>query len=175
MRARKGAGGDGGDPWLDENQFAAAYAFAASPARWALERHDWKAAAALELSRRGSLGTGSETPKRWCITRERSARLARATRPRRAVGPKRSPPSVSALPATRDYDWSGSIGSAMGSRDGADRYWPKGRRTKGSVCCVLPPIMRMPSTSTRDSRGVAARARDAGRSAAGEWSARLRP
>ena len=34
---------------LDENQFAAAYAFAASPARWALERHDWKAAAALEV------------------------------------------------------------------------------------------------------------------------------
>ncbi len=32
---------------IDENQFAAAYAFAASPARWALERHDWKAAAAL--------------------------------------------------------------------------------------------------------------------------------
>ncbi|MBC8168016.1 MAG: hypothetical protein H7Y20_19370, partial [Bryobacteraceae bacterium] len=34
---------------LDENQFAAGYAFAASPARWALERHDWKAAAALEI------------------------------------------------------------------------------------------------------------------------------
>jgi hypothetical protein len=33
---------------LDENQFAAAYAFAALPARWTLERHDWKAAAALE-------------------------------------------------------------------------------------------------------------------------------
>src|SRR5207253_2225895 len=34
---------------LDENQFAAAYAFAAVPARLALERHDWKAAAALEI------------------------------------------------------------------------------------------------------------------------------
>ncbi|PYT29290.1 MAG: hypothetical protein DMG57_12215 [Acidobacteria bacterium] len=34
---------------LDENQFAAAYAFAAAPARLALERHDWKAAAALEI------------------------------------------------------------------------------------------------------------------------------
>src|SRR5262249_3064705 len=33
---------------LDENQFAAAYALAAAPARWALERHDWHAAAALE-------------------------------------------------------------------------------------------------------------------------------
>src|ERR1043165_9857061 len=37
---------------LDENQFAAAYAFAASPARWALERRDWKAAAALEVNPR---------------------------------------------------------------------------------------------------------------------------
>src|ERR1035438_3587039 len=34
---------------LDENQFAAAYAFAASPARLPLERHDWRAAAALEI------------------------------------------------------------------------------------------------------------------------------
>jgi len=34
---------------LDENQFAAAYSFGAAPARWALERHDWKAAAALEM------------------------------------------------------------------------------------------------------------------------------
>src|SRR3954464_7132247 len=34
---------------LDEQQFAAAYAFAAMPARWALERQDWKAATAIEL------------------------------------------------------------------------------------------------------------------------------
>lgn len=34
---------------LDGNQFAAAYAFAASPARWAFERQDWKAAAALDV------------------------------------------------------------------------------------------------------------------------------
>src|SRR3954453_14919436 len=34
---------------LDENQFAAAYAFAPSPARWALERHDWSAAGALQV------------------------------------------------------------------------------------------------------------------------------
>jgi tetratricopeptide (TPR) repeat protein len=32
---------------LDEPQFAAAYALAAVPARWALERRDWRAAAAL--------------------------------------------------------------------------------------------------------------------------------
>jgi tetratricopeptide (TPR) repeat protein len=34
---------------FDEANFAAAYALAAVPARWALERRDWKAAAALEL------------------------------------------------------------------------------------------------------------------------------
>jgi tetratricopeptide (TPR) repeat protein len=34
---------------FDEPNFAAAYALAAVPARWALERRDWKAAAALEL------------------------------------------------------------------------------------------------------------------------------
>ncbi len=34
---------------FDEPQFAAGYAVAAIPARWTLERRDWKAAAALEL------------------------------------------------------------------------------------------------------------------------------
>jgi tetratricopeptide (TPR) repeat protein len=34
---------------LDQNQFAAAYALAAIPARYAIERHDWKAAASLEV------------------------------------------------------------------------------------------------------------------------------
>jgi tetratricopeptide (TPR) repeat protein len=34
---------------FDEPNFAAGYALAAVPARWALERRDWKAAAALEL------------------------------------------------------------------------------------------------------------------------------
>jgi tetratricopeptide (TPR) repeat protein len=34
---------------FDEPNFGAAYALAAVPARWALERRDWKAAAALEL------------------------------------------------------------------------------------------------------------------------------
>jgi hypothetical protein len=35
---------------VDDPQFAAAYAFAAAPVRYALERHDWKAAAVLEIS-----------------------------------------------------------------------------------------------------------------------------
>ena len=35
---------------VDDPQFAAAYAFAAAPIRYALGRHDWKAAAVLEVS-----------------------------------------------------------------------------------------------------------------------------
>jgi hypothetical protein len=35
---------------VDDPQPSAAYAFAAAPARYALERHDWKAAAALQIS-----------------------------------------------------------------------------------------------------------------------------
>src|SRR5579872_2204354 len=34
---------------VDEQQFAAAHSFAAAPQRYALERHDWKAAARIEL------------------------------------------------------------------------------------------------------------------------------
>src|SRR5260370_22113657 len=34
---------------VDDPQLAAAYAFAAAPVRYALERHDWKAAATLEI------------------------------------------------------------------------------------------------------------------------------
>jgi hypothetical protein len=34
---------------LDLDKIAAAYAFAAAPARYALDRHAWKSAAALQL------------------------------------------------------------------------------------------------------------------------------
>ncbi|HYO79979.1 MAG TPA: hypothetical protein VES20_01150 [Bryobacteraceae bacterium] len=94
---------------LDENQFAAAYAFAASPARWALERHDWKAASALTVK-----------PEWFPWSRFRNvealihyaraigaARTGDMTAARQAVG------AISdiqrALPSGRDYDWSGSI------------------------------------------------------------------
>ena len=96
---------------LDENQFAAAYGFAAAPARWALERHDWKAAAALELK-------PSWFP--WARFRNVEAMVHYA----RAIGAARSGDTAAAqqasdqlgailkaLPATRDYDWSGSVGA----------------------------------------------------------------
>jgi hypothetical protein len=95
---------------LDENQFAAAYAFAASPARWALERHDWGAAAALEIK-----------PAWFPWDRFRNvealvhyARAIGAARAGDAAAARRSTGEIAAIrramPATRDYDWSGSIG-----------------------------------------------------------------
>jgi hypothetical protein len=96
---------------LDENQFAAAYAFAAAPARWALERHDWKAAAALELK-----------PEWFPWSRFRNvealvhyAKAIGAARAGDVAAARRSAEEVAAirkaLPASRDYDWSGSIGA----------------------------------------------------------------
>jgi tetratricopeptide (TPR) repeat protein len=96
---------------LDENQFAAAYAFAASPARLALERHDWKAAAALEIK-----------PAWFPWNRFRNvealvhyARAIGAARAGDVTAARRSADEITAIrkamPATRDYDWSGSIGA----------------------------------------------------------------
>jgi hypothetical protein len=98
---------------LDENQFAAAYAFAAIPARWALERHEWKAAAALEVQ-----------PAWFPWNRFRNvealvhyAKAVGAARAGDAAAARRSAEQISAireaLPATRDYDWSGSIGAQL--------------------------------------------------------------
>jgi hypothetical protein len=95
---------------LDENNFAAAYAFAAAPARWALERHDWKAAAALVVK-----------PDWFPWQRFRNAealvhyaKAIGAARSGDLSGARRSAEEIakirSALPASRDYDWSGSIG-----------------------------------------------------------------
>lgn len=94
---------------LDENNFAAAYAFAASPARWALERHDWKAAAALAVK-------PDWFPWQRFRNAEALVHYAKAVGAARAgdpAGARRSAAELvnirSALPATRDYDWSGSI------------------------------------------------------------------
>jgi len=95
---------------LDENQFAAAYAFAAAPARWALERHDWRAAAALEIK---------PTWFPWNRFRNAEALVhyAKAIGAARAgdvAAARRSNDELAAIrratPATRDYDWSGSMG-----------------------------------------------------------------
>ncbi len=98
---------------LDENQFAAAYAFAASPARWALERHDWKAAAALEVK-------PAWFPWERFRNAEALVHYAKAIGAARAGDPaaaRRSAEKLAAirkvLPASRDYDWSGSIDAQL--------------------------------------------------------------
>ncbi|MBI3278784.1 MAG: hypothetical protein HYZ57_02965 [Acidobacteria bacterium] len=98
---------------LDENQFAAAYAFAASPARLALERHDWTAAARLGVE-----------PAWFPWNRFRNvealahyakaigaARVGDIPAARRAIGEIAA--IRKALPASRDYDWAGSVGAQL--------------------------------------------------------------
>jgi len=115
---------------LDENQFAAAYAFAASPARWALERHDWKAAATLEIK-----------PEWFPWNRFRNAEAlvhyARAIGAARAgdvAAARRSTDEIAAIrkamPATRDYDWSGSIGAQWEAAT-ALIAWAEGKKDEG--------------------------------------------
>lgn len=94
---------------LDDNQFAAAYAFAAAPARWALERHDWKAAAALQIG-----------PEWFPWDRFRNvealvhyAKAIGAARAGDAASARRSAAEAAAIrkamPRTGDFDWAGSI------------------------------------------------------------------
>ena len=115
---------------LDENQFAAAYAFAASPARWALERHDWKAAAALEIK-----------PAWFPWDRFRNvealvhyARAIGAARAGDVAAARRSADEIAAIrkamPATRDYDWSGSIGAQWEAAT-ALIAWAEGKKAEG--------------------------------------------
>ena len=115
---------------LDEDQFAAAYAFAASPARWALERHDWRAAAALEIK-----------PVWFPWNRFRNAealvhyaRAIGAARGGDVAAARRSNDEIAAIrkamPATRDYDWSGSIGAQWEAAT-ALIAWAEGKKDEG--------------------------------------------
>lgn len=107
---------------LDENQFAAAYAFAAAPARWALERHDWKAAAALKTA-----------PEWFPWDRFRNAealvfyaKAIGAARTGDAAGARRAADEMAAIantiPASGDYDWSGSINAQLSAANALIRY-----------------------------------------------------
>jgi hypothetical protein len=100
---------------LDENQFAAAYAFAAAPARWALERRDWKAAAALEVGPAWfpwSKFRNTEALVHYAkaIGAARSGDVAAAKRSAGEIASIRA-----RLPATKDYDWAGSIAAEWGA------------------------------------------------------------
>jgi tetratricopeptide (TPR) repeat protein len=115
---------------LDEDQFAAAYAFAAAPARLALERHDWRAAAALEIK-----------PAWFPWNRFRNvealvhyARAIGAARAGDVAAARRSADEITAIrraiPATRDYDWSGSIGAQWEAATGLIA-WAEGKEDEG--------------------------------------------
>jgi tetratricopeptide (TPR) repeat protein len=115
---------------LDEDQFAAAYAFAASPARLALERHDWRAAAALEIK-----------PAWFPWNRFRNvealvhyARAIGAALAGDVAAARRSADEITAIrkaiPATRDYDWSGSIGAQWEAAT-ALIAWAEGKKDEG--------------------------------------------
>jgi tetratricopeptide (TPR) repeat protein len=115
---------------LDENQFAAAYAFAASPARLALERHDWRAAAALEIK-------PAWFPWNRFRNVEALVHYARAIGSARAgdvAAARRSADEITAIrramPATRDYDWSGSIGAQWEAAT-ALIAWAEGKKDEG--------------------------------------------
>lgn len=96
---------------LDENQFAAAYAFAAAPARLALERHDWKAAAELQLQPAWFPWSRFRNVEALvyytrAIGAARAGDVSTARHSAAEIGAIRK-----ALPATPDYDWAGSIGA----------------------------------------------------------------
>src|SRR4029077_19226202 len=98
--------------------------------RWALERHDWKAAAALETR-----------PAWFPWDRFRNvealvhyARAIGAARAGDVQGAPRAAEEIAsirkAMPATRDYDWSGSIGAQW---EGATALiaWADGKKSDG--------------------------------------------
>jgi hypothetical protein len=96
---------------LNENAPQAAYAFAASPARFALERHDWKAAAALEVK-----------PEWFPWSRYRNtealvhyANAIGAAKLGDVAAAKKSAAEMAAIresvAGAKDYDWAGSIGA----------------------------------------------------------------
>jgi tetratricopeptide (TPR) repeat protein len=99
---------------FDEPNFAAAYALAAVPARWALERRDWKAAAELELS-------PLELPWQQYPYVPATTFFARAVGAARSGQPDRAGEAVSRLqqvhaeliksPIPGPYDWAGNVES----------------------------------------------------------------
>ncbi len=115
---------------LDENQFAAAYAFAAAPARWALERHAWRAAAALEIKPawfpwNRFRNTEALVHYAKAIGAARAGDVATARRSADEIDAIRK-----AMPATRDYDWSGSIGAQWEAAT-ASIVFAEGRKDEG--------------------------------------------
>ena len=94
---------------LDEQQFAAAYSFAAAPQRYALERHDWAASAGIELApgwfdwkRHPQFEAVAHYGRAIGAARSGQPDLARGEIAALAELQKRVPPA-------KDYDWSSAV------------------------------------------------------------------
>ena len=97
---------------FDEPNFAVAYALAAVPARWALERRDWKAAAALELPAvEMPWAQYAYVPAITYFARAvGAARSAQAERARDAVGKLQEVQAgLAKSPPPGPYDWAGQV------------------------------------------------------------------
>ena len=99
---------------FDEPSFAAGYAIAAVPARWTLERREWRAAAALEPP--AVELPWQQFPYAVAITRFAqavgAARSGQLDRARRAVEALRSiQQQLTATPVAGPYDWAGQVES----------------------------------------------------------------
>ena len=120
---------------FDEPSFAAGYALAAIPARWALERRDWKAAAELEPPRgRTAVGAFPYAPAITYFARAlgaaRTGQLdARARRAREARGDPRRPREV-ARPRALRLGEPGRVDASGGG--GLARATPRGRKDEAS-------------------------------------------
>jgi len=101
---------------------------------------------ALEIKPACSLGIGFGTLKRGALCESdwsrRAGDVAAARRSNDEIAAIRG-----AMPATRDYDWSGSLG-AQWEAAAALIAWAKERRTRVLRLLAWLPIMRTPSTST---------------------------
>ena len=97
---------------VDQEVFQAAYALAAIPARYALERRRWSEAAELQVAAsRMFLGGSFGSPKRSRILRARWAQPAVAIRPSaRAEIEELGAIQQSAVANTQqDYDWASQV------------------------------------------------------------------
>ncbi len=115
---------------LDESQFAAAYALAAIPARLALERHDWKAAAGLGVQPawfpwNRFPNTVALVYYAKAVGAARAGDLAAARSAAEQITTIRQ-----SLPVTRDYDWAGSIGAQLEAVRALIAY-AEGRKDEG--------------------------------------------
>jgi hypothetical protein len=136
---------------LDEPNFAAGYALAAVPARWALERRDWAAAKALTVTPRSF--PWAKVPYAEAITH--FARAVGAARLKDAATARSALARLEKIKADLAQGPGGPIrlgvtdrGTAAGRRRLASRA-RRGQTRRPCATCVLRRTSRMPGTSTR--------------------------